>query len=751
MEPDEIVVLNTGATPQEEGFTETDAVARAHGAKVYYKPFNDDFSEVRNYAFDRCTHETVMWLDSDDEVANPVEFAKAIRTMARSDINCLASDYLYEFDGTPNQSPCTTRLVRERVVKKSQFQWKSPIHEVLACKHQFSQQRLRLSQGYVFQHFTKGSDPDGLKAKLDRNLRVLEKHWPDGQCETRMLFYWGNTLLGLGRYEDASEKYHAYMLRKDAAPGERHVVICSVSELMRKRSLPDKALIAANMAVTENATLPSGWLHKSEAHLLLGQIQKALDAAAICESCFQYAGHEVVRNEAALKSRPHFIRAYAALHHSKDVDAAVGWCSKALDASPNEAVNLALRDDIQSELNVKRTLENFSEVCKSLPPEDAERVADKAPQTIRHLPQMQQFWRVPEVPLSMKVAIVCGRTGLKDFDDSSLVKGISGSEEATIHVSRELEKRGFAVDIFNERPAVTSVDDTAIRYIPYACWSADREYDLIIYWRTPTFPYAFPSSSTCPKLLWLHDVINPETMQGGWWESFDHVLCLSNFHRDICGLENVSNVLMTRNGIDVESMPEMPDKDMDMVIWPSDPGRGLLTLFEMWDELKAVRPNLHLEILYGFSERYEEHMRIALESDTRDAVLKMAERDDITFHGMVPQAQCHEMMAKAGWWLYPTAFPEISCITAMKAQALGCRSVVTDGSAVKETMQYGIKVPPGEGFSDRFRDTVVEQMKDPSSMEEMVQEGIEWAQSLGWGPVVDQWLEATGVLAPSST
>ena len=40
----------------------------------------------------------------------------------------------------------------------------------------------------------------------------------------------------------------------------------------------------------------------------------------------------------------------------------------------------------------------------------------------------------------------------------------------------------------------------------------------------------------------------------------------------------------------------------------------------------------------------------------------------VTFHGMVGHMALSEALASSGVLAYPTSFPEISCITAMKAQ-----------------------------------------------------------------------------------
>jgi hypothetical protein len=47
--------------------------------------------------------------------------------------------------------------------------------------------------------------------------------------------------------------------------------------------------------------------------------------------------------------------------------------------------------------------------------------------------------------------------------------------------------------------------------------------------------------------------------------------------------------------------------------------------------------------------------------------------------GMVDQRTLAAAFASAGWWLYPTSFEETSCITAMKAQALGTPRIVGIG------------------------------------------------------------------------
>lgn len=750
LNPAEILIVNTAVTPDEEGSEETDAVAAKYGARIEYFPWVKDFSAARNFAFAQCSHEVVMWLDTDDEVVGGSSIAEAIRGFARdSRVNCIQMDYKYEFAGQPNRSPCTTDLVRERVVKKSQFVWKSPIHEVLCCKRPLAVMRVLPETGYVFQHLTKGEDGDEVRAKLKRNIGVFEKNWPDGDCEPRMHFYWGNTHLGLGEREEALTQYEKYLRSKGTAAAERYVVLCSTAETLRQLKRHGKSLVAANMAVTDHPHLPSGWLHKAEAHFLQGQKEQALSAADMCLRNHENHANELVSNPAALKTRPNFIKSFFSFRDG-NIEDAKKFLSRALDANPYDEISLKLRDEIAEADRNTRMGSAFLKVCKEISSQGdddlAEQIAKMAPGDLKYDMSMQFFWQVPPAPRDKsRVAIMCADAGLTGWDHSSLTKGISGSEEAAIHVSRQFADRGWFVDVYNARDMATT-DGEKIRYLPYSTWRPDREYDVVIYWRMPMGASDFPvRSSSTKRLLWLHDVCEPERFPR-YAHLYDKVICLSEFHRKVNGLEGEPNVLISRNGIDVDNMPTEVEKDMNMVIWPSDPYRGALRLFEWWDELKEANPDLHLHILYGFSEKFDQHAaQLAATGDhsmheLKLAVLEFAERDDVTYHGMVPQSECHELMAKAGWWLYPTEFPEISCITAMKAQALGCRVITTDDFALSETVQYGYKIPRGEW--DLFKRSVKENLANPEKMAEMVEEGKEWAKSLGWGPVVDQWLEA---------
>lgn len=126
------------------------------------------------------------------------------------------------------------------------------------------------------------------------------------------------------------------------------------------------------------------------------------------------------------------------------------------------------------------------------------------------------------------------------------------------------------------------------------------------------------------------------------------------------------------------------------------------------------------------------------------------QQDGIIHHGRVGHAELHKAYAQAGVWAYPTDFQEISCISAMKAQAYGAFPVTTNYAALKETVRnYGRKVDVDiteAAGQEEYKKTLVEFLKgeEPGTAgcEECRQKMMEDARNVfGWDRVAQQWQE----------
>ena len=106
----------------------------------------------------------------------------------------------------------------------------------------------------------------------------------------------------------------------------------------------------------------------------------------------------------------------------------------------------------------------------------------------------------------------------------------------------------------------------------------------------------------------------------------------------------------------------------------------------------------------------------------------------VHYHGRAGQAEVARSYAQSQLWLYPTDFLEVSCITAMEAQAAGCKVVATRCGALPETAP-GVWLVDGKtsdpGYVDaRFLATVWAALAD---------DVVACKTPLGWSDVALQW------------
>lgn len=155
---DEIIVVDAGGSTDD-----TKEVAKSFGARVFdFNPTTHpdsfyldveerfaphgipgpytgrhalaDFAAARNFSFEQCTGDYILWLDTDDIVKNP-EKLRWVAEKLGSDPTVESAFLRYEYDHD-KEGNCTIRQVRERFVRRSDFQsgkvrWKLPIHETL--------------------------------------------------------------------------------------------------------------------------------------------------------------------------------------------------------------------------------------------------------------------------------------------------------------------------------------------------------------------------------------------------------------------------------------------------------------------------------------------------------------------------------------------------------------------------------------------------------------------------------------------
>lgn len=183
-------------------------------------------------------------------------------------------------------------------------------------------------------------------------------------------------------------------------------------------------------------------------------------------------------------------------------------------------------------------------------------------------------------------------------------------------------------------------------------------------------------------------------------------------------------------------------RDQYRIISTSSYDRGVQHLLEMWPFIKKMVPQASLHCFYGW-QLFEKFYKDNPSSMAwMEKMQELMTQDGITDHGRIPQDKLVEEYKKSAIWAYPTHFGEISCISAMKAQAYGCEPVVVNYGALKETVQYGRKVEGDiydQETKEAFKTALIDALQNPLQDTER-SDMLKWAtDTYSWAKVAKDW------------
>jgi glycosyltransferase involved in cell wall biosynthesis len=166
---DEIVIVDTGSTDQ------TIQIAKKFTDKIYYFDWINDFSAARNYSFEKCTGDFIVWVDSDDFIEE--SDARKIRTLNFENNDIFLCQHMLCLDEF--QQPAGI-IVRERIIRRSLgLRWREPVHEYLPIvEHKTCITDIKT--WHIQQHNSS-----------ERNLKIIERAITADPSNSRNIYYYG--------------------------------------------------------------------------------------------------------------------------------------------------------------------------------------------------------------------------------------------------------------------------------------------------------------------------------------------------------------------------------------------------------------------------------------------------------------------------------------------------------------------------------------------------------------------------------
>lgn len=771
---DEIVVVDTES---EDGGAAV-GVAQQHGAKVLtYKrpegfPWVDSFSAARNMSFDACTGDFIVWLDSDDMTVGFERLRDCIQQACidtRPGADTLFMRYDYAFDEYGN---CTTQLWRERVVRKGIFKWEAPLHEVLLPigGRPFETAKLvGLGVPYVtHKSYIGASAPESERKRLERNLAILarweatkDEHLAEWEAnKLRMTLYKGNHLLGAGRFDEALVCYEAY-IKESGWPEEIYIALINMGRCFKGKAHAEKneedsvGFMLKAVTCYRDACFSIPDHHEAHAnladvYLILGELNKAEYHArqAMEVKCARFIP---VENPATKDVLPITVLQTLCFQQQRWADA-FEWGKKAAILLPDDKGVRDMLMKTQQLMDDKGLYDAFQKVRAALEkePQKLPALFKAIPERIADLGDLARYMRAPRPAGKRSVAIYCGGS-VEEWSPSSLFAGIGGSEEAVIFMAYELRNLGYHVEVYGQPPMAEQGDVQGVQWLPAWAYDPESPPDIFVAWRGHDFLKL--GMGATKRILWLHDR-QAELMAGEVIEAADAILVLSEDHRADYGLSTApdSKVHLSANGLHPKWLKE-PHNEPGRAAYASCPTRGLKTLLALWPRIRAgVDAKLgegkaQLHVYYGFSPLYDVHARQnpALRA-LKAEILEAVKQPGVIWHGKVGQQELAEVWAKSSAWLYPTEFPETSCITAMRAQASGCFPVTSGFAALAETCAKWDRGPvhktnlitQSPERLDAFVEAAVAALTE--TREARRQEMASWAKDrFSWAAVAKDW------------
>lgn len=751
------------------------------GAKISYFKWVDDFGAARTFAMDSVPKGQdcyLYWQDADD-VLNGAEKLHLLADEAfKNKWAAIFLTYLYQvdLDESGNIREVIVEHKRERIIRNdNSFKWVNRLHEILIEEKQENMVKIVRNECSVV-HL---SDDSRGEDRIERNIRILEKQAADEKHrDPRTIVYLAKAYTDRGKLlqikEDAVGSkinldlalnlFHEYLngWGRPGTPGytegsgwpeERATAYSFVGEIAILQKAPEIAIQAYQSAIDEAPEYPNYYVDLAMAYSIKGDFKKAKHWLAVATG-IKMPETSMIITPRDIKTRALEVDLQIAVREGR-FERAKEDVKQLMEILPNSTEELKGRYDVidqmdrsnkasQSIVYLGKYLEKTKELdklawlVKSIP-------ADLAPEQFAS--QMRHKFLPPREHGENEMTILCG-PGFEEWSPKSLKTGLGGSEEAVVYLTQELRKLGWKITVY-ANPGKEAGDHDGVTYLPHYELNINDKFNALILWRSIGLVDFEPKAKF--TMVWMHDVPSNPDFTETRVEKIDKICVQSEYHKSLLRMakEDGTFVPMPENKVFLSSngIPELPvpkvKRDNKRVIYSSSIDRGLVYLLKMWPEVKKAVPKATLHIYYGFQVFDVIHKDNPARMKWKEQIMAMMKQPGIVYHGRVGHDVLHEEMAKSGVWAYPTDFTEISCITAMKVQALGAVPVCTTLAALKETVRNGMKVgvdTSTEEGQKEYCEQLIKMLKDNKLQEETRPGMMKWAREyFGWNRVAGNW------------
>ena len=712
-------------------------VCKIYNAHVSHFEWCNDFAAARNFNFSQVPKEFdyILWMDADDAFRGLDDLRELIE---KNPADTYSMNYLYSFDEWKNPivvHPKTMILKNDGCVE-----WAGALHE------DFKENRS------VTNFFLEGverlhlSNEERFNSAKARNLEVARAQLEREPNDPRSYWNLGNSLKAMGLDQEALEAFDKF-LAKSQSDDEKYIVRLRRAECYWGMNDRAKAIEEAQFAIGLKPHFP-------DAYNLLGSLylesNRAEDAVTMLKTGIQLKPpyHKIiVYNPRDYDYVPlmNLAKAYFQLSLPTLALVCLEACEKVYpkDNGVKDTIKL-MRIEVD---RYERVMKEIKKLNK-LEGDKLKKALDKVPDEFKSHPAICNIRNrnfIKTESSGKDLVIFCGFTEEEWSPKTAIEKGIGGSEEAVIHLSKRFAKAGWNVTVYNNIGHQEQEFD-GVTYKPFWAWNYRDKQDVTILWRHPRFADYEINSRV---FVDMHDVVPDGEFTEKRLERIEKVFVKSKFHRSLFPSIPEEKIAVIPNGIEYEKFLGR-EKDNLLVINTSSPDRSLSAYIDIAKRVKERIPEAKFVWAYGwnvFDNAHGDNSEVMKWKDEQ-----LAKMDGVVENlGRLGHDEIKDLYLKANVFLYPTEFAEIDCISLTKAISAGAYPITTNFAALGEKPGFQVR-------SDKTKDDWAQPyqfdfaLQDEEKKEILAQEVInalqgnapvidrEWAKQCDWESIVEQWM-----------
>lgn len=706
--------------------------------RVHKYQWINDFSHKRNFLADKIESDYYFRIDTDDEILNPDKIKFVFNNTINGNVDIVYFNYLYssDIDGNVNAAHW-----RETIIKKRpDIYWKKKIHENVFIEDQDNFIGVKANEISILHNISSTHAAQSEKRNWEYLVREFKE---DGDnTDPRTIAYIGRMLVGYGRYKEAI-KFLELLISKSGWNDDKYFAYIHMSQCFHGLGEINNAIACCNEALAINTEWPDAYLRLGELYIYKQDFHKALNWLII-GSDRKAPNTMIVLDNTVYGYRLNMNLALAYIGIGDYEKAWDNFCKAERLAPNNEFIKnnkKMFQEGFENDSYFKKIAWIVS-YTKQNDPDKLKRLVESIPSNMlrdERIMALRNKYSDPKTWVTNSIVIYCG-PAWEDWAAPSVLTGIGGSEEAVVYISKEFVKLGMSVTVFCSCGDLAGTYE-GVAYKEYFEFNPRDNFNVLISWRHNIFTQYIEAKS---KLIWLHDVPDSDAFPVESLDNLDKIIVLSEYHRTLLPSHIPENkIFVSSNGINLSDFDIIHNHNAKRMIYTSSYDRGLQHLLMMWPDIRKEVPEAELHIFYGWNTYDAMVAKGSRTPDFKNAMVKMMAQEGVFEHGRVGHKQLAKEFAKSGIYAYPSHFEEISCISAMKAQASGCIPVTTDYAALAETVKYGIKIPGKCGnpeVDELFKSELIKLLNDEDKQNRMRLEVLENKNNFGWDKVASTWL-----------